>query len=432
MTAKLDVMFTTAFVVLMLGQVDFVKANSCEEQPYCLTVNLTTLLHVCRNFFRVPCPYTCGVCASEKLKVKFINTIDPNSDGRISIDEAQPYLKALNISLDDALVTEIKDLILDSKAVVTDLYKLFDDDKNSLVTITELIDGHLTMLESFGVKIKSEFRESISSIGEIIRISNKGELILPKLSDLIHIVSHQLGSYPHGLMTLNRIQNMTNGYFNLERVVTTHQLDYNIDMKLFAASLLAKMDRDNDGLVGQSDYIYSIIGILKYLNATVTPKVEENLRIYFEIYHASIQSLLIKYGLSDFSLLEGKVLPEYDNKPFVNLVIPIQDSIQTTRKFIPSEIMRYIRSATNNVPQRKLTPNSIIESTYVNVDRNRDGLIDIPEFVYFAVNSLPKEMNLSDMNEALKVMKLFDENNDDKMSLRELKELLKNDFSLTD
>lgn len=84
------------------------------------------------------------------------------------------------------------------------------------------------------------------------------------------------------------------------------------------------------------------------------------------------------------------------------------------------------------MPQRKLTPNSIIESTYVNVDRNRDGLIDIPEFVYFAVNSLPKEMNLSDMNEALKVMKLFDENNDDKMSLRELKELLKNDFSLTD
>lgn len=123
-----------------------------------------------------------------------------------------------------------------------------------------------------------------------------------KVSDLIHIVSHQLGAYPHGLMPLNRIQNMTNGYFNLERVVTTRQLDYNIDVKLFAASLLAKMDRDNDGLVGQSDYIYSIIGILKYLNATVTPKVEENLRIYFEIYHASIQSLLIKYGLSDFSL----------------------------------------------------------------------------------------------------------------------------------
>lgn len=36
------------------------------------------------------------------------------------------------------------------------------------------------MYESFGVKIKSEFRESISSIAEIIRISNKGDLILPK------------------------------------------------------------------------------------------------------------------------------------------------------------------------------------------------------------------------------------------------------------
>ena len=74
----------------------------------------------------------------------------------------------------------ISDLILDSKAVATDLYKLFDDDKNSLVTITELIEGFLDMFESFGVKIKMEFRESISSVAEIIRISHKGDLILPK------------------------------------------------------------------------------------------------------------------------------------------------------------------------------------------------------------------------------------------------------------
>lgn len=69
---------------------------------------------------------------------------------------------------------------MDSKAVATDLYKLFDDDKDNLVTVTELIDGFLNMLESFGTKIKSEFRESISSIAEIIRVSNKGDLILPK------------------------------------------------------------------------------------------------------------------------------------------------------------------------------------------------------------------------------------------------------------
>lgn len=82
------------------------------------------------------------------------------------------------------------------------------------------------------------------------------------------------------------------------------------------------------------------------------------------------------------------------------------------------------------MPQRKLTPTSIIESTFATVDRNRDNHIDIPEFVYFSVNSLPKEISLIDMNESLKVMKLFDENNDDKLCVREFKELLKNEFSL--
>lgn len=95
---------------------------------------------------------------------------------------------------------------------------------------------------------------------------------------------------------------MTTGYYNLERVITTHQLDYNIDMKLFTSSLLAKMDRDSDGLVSQADYIYSILSGLKYVNASIAPKVEENLKIYFEIYHSSVQSLLNKYGLNDFGL----------------------------------------------------------------------------------------------------------------------------------
>lgn len=122
------------------------------------------------------------------------------------------------------------------------------------------------------------------------------------MSDLIHIIAQQLGAYPHGLITLNRIQNMTNGYFNLERVIRTHQLDYNIDVKLLASLLLAKMDRDGDGQVSQADYIYSIMSVLMYLNATVPAKVDENLKAYFEIYHSSIQSLLTKYGLSDFGL----------------------------------------------------------------------------------------------------------------------------------
>lgn len=126
--------------------------------------------------------------------------------------------------------------------------------------------------------------------------------LFEKVSDLIHIIAQYLGAYPHGLITLNRIQNMTNSYFNLERVITTQQLDYNVNLKLLSSSLLGKMDRDSDGLVSQSDYVYSVLGLLKYMNATLSPKVEENLKSYFEIYYSSIQSLLTKYGLSDFGL----------------------------------------------------------------------------------------------------------------------------------
>lgn len=61
---------------------------------------------------------------------------------------------------------------------------------------------------------------------------------------------------------------------------------------------------------------------------------------------------------------------------------------------------------------------SIIESAFSVADRSKDGQIDIPEFVYFTVNSLSKSIGLQDMNESLKVMKLFDENNDDKLSAR--------------
>lgn len=126
------------------------------------------------------------------------------------------------------------------------------------------------------------------------------------MSDLVHIISQHLGAYPHGLITLNRIQNLTNGYYNLERVITTQQLDYNVNLKLFTSLLLAKMDRDSDGLVSQADYIYSIMGYLKYLNASVTSRVDENLKSYFEIYQSSVQTLLTKYGLNDVGLRNFK------------------------------------------------------------------------------------------------------------------------------
>lgn len=62
--------------------------------------------------------------------------------------------------------------------------------------------------------------------------------------------------------------------------------------------------------------------------------------------------------------MEGKVLPEYDNRPFVNLAIPIQESIQSVRKYLPSQIMRYIRSATNS--EFLLIQKLIFHSDFVN------------------------------------------------------------------
>jgi hypothetical protein len=79
---------------------------------------------------------------------------------------------------------------MDAKAVLTDAYKLLDIDNNGLVTITELVNGYLNLIESMQVEIKPEFKESIQYMSEIIRVSSeRNEIALPKcnISDLILI-----------------------------------------------------------------------------------------------------------------------------------------------------------------------------------------------------------------------------------------------------
>lgn len=61
---KLHILIFKLLISFKLG------ADCFQEQPLCLTVNLTTLLNVCKNFFKVPCPKTCGVCAC-KTKPNF-------------------------------------------------------------------------------------------------------------------------------------------------------------------------------------------------------------------------------------------------------------------------------------------------------------------------------------------------------------------------
>lgn len=69
---------------------------------------------------------------------------------------------------------------MDSKAIITDLFKLLDEDKNGIISISEYINGNLNILEAMGVRIKPEFKETITYVAEIVRISNKAEIIIPK------------------------------------------------------------------------------------------------------------------------------------------------------------------------------------------------------------------------------------------------------------
>ena len=69
---------------------------------------------------------------------------------------------------------------MDSKAIITDLFKLLDEDKNGIISISEYINGNLNILEAMGVRVKPEFKETITYVAEIVRISNKAEIIIPK------------------------------------------------------------------------------------------------------------------------------------------------------------------------------------------------------------------------------------------------------------
>ena len=69
---------------------------------------------------------------------------------------------------------------MDSKAILTDMYNNFDMNESGTLNLTEVLTGFVRMLELMGVKIKSDFKESVSSIAEMIRISSSGETFLPK------------------------------------------------------------------------------------------------------------------------------------------------------------------------------------------------------------------------------------------------------------
>ena len=117
---------------------------------------------------------------AEKLKLKFSAAFDSNADGKITLEEAQSALKLLGISLEDALVTEIKDIIFDSKLALLDLYTALDLNKDTTVTINELFIGLLNLTESIGVSLKPEMKQTLLNVADIIQVDKSVDLELPK------------------------------------------------------------------------------------------------------------------------------------------------------------------------------------------------------------------------------------------------------------
>lgn len=62
------------------------------------------------------------------------------------------------------------------------------------------------------------------------------------------------------------------------------------------------MDIDNDGMVSQAEYTYTILNTLKNFNITLGQKAEENLLVYFDIYQSSVEFILNKYGITEEGL----------------------------------------------------------------------------------------------------------------------------------
>jgi hypothetical protein len=112
--------------------------------------------------------------------MKFSAAFDVNADVKITLEEAQNALKLLNVNMEDALVTEIRDIIFDSKTSILDFFSLLDTDKDTILTINELFLGLLNITESNGVKIKPEMKQTLLYIADIMQVDNSADFILPK------------------------------------------------------------------------------------------------------------------------------------------------------------------------------------------------------------------------------------------------------------
>ncbi len=134
--------------------------------------------------------------------------------------------------------------------------------------------------------------------------------------------------------------------------------------------------------------------------------------------------------------MDGRVVPDLNNQKFVDQRINIKEVIPNVKiTFSGSSFSKYLKSATSSmkffkflhlcicifnkgVPQKKLTVKSIIEAAFLSSDKNKDYELDLIEFSDLVLVSLPKiNSGLQDYIETIKVVKLYDVDHDDQISM---------------
>jgi hypothetical protein len=69
---------------------------------------------------------------------------------------------------------------LDTKTILIDLYTLADLDNNGILNMNEFINGFWKFFELMGVEIKPEFKQTVGYLTEIVKVSQRSEIIAPK------------------------------------------------------------------------------------------------------------------------------------------------------------------------------------------------------------------------------------------------------------
>ena len=114
-------------------------------------------------------------------------------------------------------------------------------------------------------------------------------------------ITSKLQSYPHGLVSLLRLQNMTKNKFDFERIITTQLTGYSINSKMLMWTILDNTDVDDDEHISVREIVNSLLALLRVLDLNLPTETRENIYVYVTMLETSVKSLLTKYALTDIS-----------------------------------------------------------------------------------------------------------------------------------